>query len=144
MKSWKTVLAITTADSFLQLFEIPSHLKIHSGSASEVAFHAIVPPVEIPSEDNLKAISVAGEAPKLWNEILSPTDSLVLPNCKILFNDDGKNSAFEITETVFNSGVSKVLGKISVRKMSLRTTSYDETNEWISVLKAPSQAHLNS
>lgn len=133
MRSWKTVLAVTTTDSFLHLFELPSSLRVQSGSAAEVAFNALVPTVEIPTEKNMKAIV----HPRTWNDNLSPSDSVVLPNVKIQFTDDGNNSAFEITETVFNQGAGKLFGKSSVRKMMFRTRTYEETKKWIEALKAP-------
>eukprot|EP00591_Stephanopyxis_turris_P007175 CAMPEP_0195531972 /NCGR_PEP_ID=MMETSP0794_2-20130614/36826_1 /TAXON_ID=515487 /ORGANISM="Stephanopyxis turris, Strain CCMP 815" /LENGTH=738 /DNA_ID=CAMNT_0040663977 /DNA_START=136 /DNA_END=2352 /DNA_ORIENTATION=- len=142
MAGWKTTLAVVTADSFLHLFDMPSNLKVQSGSAPEVAFHALVLPVEIPTEETIKvangaASSTAVYSPKSWMDHLAPTASVVLSNSNIYFNDSGGNSAFEITETYFTQGASKVFGRTATRKFYLRTVTKEETKDWISILKSP-------
>ena len=47
MSAWKVSVAVVTSDSFLQLFELPSSCKLHSGSAPEVAFQNLIPPVVV-------------------------------------------------------------------------------------------------
>jgi len=137
MRSWRTVLAIITTDSFLHLFYLPSYLRVQSGSAAEVAFHALVPPVEIPSEKNTKSIQTASFKPKLWSTQLLPSVSIILPNSKIHFINDEVNSSFEITETILNQGVGKVFSKIGARKILFRTRTYEQTKEWVAALIAP-------
>lgn len=132
MRSWKTVLAIVTADSFLHLFDVPSKSDLQTGSAVEVAFHALVPPVEIPTVNNVKT----GFAPKAWNQYLTPSDSMVLPNSRIVFDDDGKNTAFEMHETVFNKGAKTMFGKTTSKRVFFRTRTHEETAEWIGSLIA--------
>lgn len=139
MRSWKTVLAITTRDSFLHLFDVPPNLQLQTGSAVEVAFHALVPPVEIPTMQNIRT----GFAPKAWNRFLAPLDSVVLANCQIVMTeendgdgDDEKSAAFELHETVFKQGAKAVFGKVGVKKMYFRTRSYEDTQEWMEALRA--------
>ena len=137
MSTWKTTLAVITTDSFLHLFELPANVSVHSGSAPEVAFHALVPPVEIPTQDLIKSKggyrkSSIGE----WYEHLTPTESFVLPNCAIIYKDEPGNHTFEIKETIFNVGASKMFGNTTTRKLYLRTQMRQETVEWIKALKA--------
>ena len=135
MSSWKTSLAVVTKDSYLHLFDIPSSLKVTCGSAPEVAFYALVPPVTAPTEESMKNNQASSKIKK-WNVNLIPADSLALPNCRISFKDDGKNSAFEIVETILNTGASKVFGKISLRKLYLRTLTREDTVNWIQALSS--------
>jgi len=139
MATWKISLAVVTVDSFLHLFDIPSSLKVTCSSTSEVAFYALVPPVTAPNEDTIKSSSTSPTIKK-WNVNLSPAESFVLQNCKIAFKDDSKNSAFEIVETILNTGAAKVFGKIYTRKLFLRTKSRNETVELIDLLKSPSSS----
>lgn len=142
MSSWKTTLAIVTADSFLHLFEVPSSAKLGSGSAPEVAFHALVPPVEVPNADTAKT-HVTGKGVKDWFKMLSPSMSLALPNCTITFKDEDETCVFEIAEKVPSSGASSVASsmmmmskKTTTRKVSLRTLSNEQSKEWIAAMKA--------
>jgi len=133
MSGWKTALAVVTADSFLHLFECPSSHKVRCGSAPEVAFHALMPPIEVPTQDTIKGNTQ--KTTKGWGDI-APSMSIVLPNSYISYADHNKNSVFEITEMYFTHGASKVFGKTSVRKVQLRTFTRDETIDWIAILKA--------
>jgi len=133
MGGWKIALAVVTADSFLHLFDVPSNMKVGSGSAPEVAFHALLPPVQIPTEQTIKSHTVP--SPRSWSD-LTPALSIVLSNSCVSYSDAGKNTAFEITETYFNEGANKIFGKTSTRKIQLRTISQDETRDWVAVLKA--------
>ena len=138
MSSWKTTLAIVTADSFLHLFEVPSSAKLGSGSAPEVAFHALVPPVEVPNADTAKT-HVTGKGVKDWFKMLSPSMSLALPNCTITFKDEDETCVFEIAEKVPSSGASSMMmmsKKTTTRKVSLRTLSNEQSKEWIAAMKA--------
>lgn len=135
MSSWKTSLAVVTKDSYLHLFDIPQSLKVTCGSAPEVAFYALVPPVTAPTEESLKNNQTSTKIKK-WNVNLIPADSLALPNCRISFKDDGKNSAFEIVETILNTGASKMFGKISLKKLYLRTLTREDTVDWIQALSS--------
>ena len=137
MSSWKTTLAIVTADSFLHLFEIPSSAKLGSGSAPEVAFHSLVPPVEVPNADTAKT-HVTGKVVKDWFKMLHPSMSLALPNCTITFKDEDETCVFEISEKVPSSGASSMMmmSKTTTRKVSLRTLSNEQSKEWIAAMKA--------
>ena len=136
MRSWKTVLAVITTDSTLHLFELPASLRVQTGSAPEVAFHALVPPVEIPTETNMNIIHTAGLISEKWNENLSPADSIILPNARINFENVETNSTFEVNETVFHQGARNIFGTMSKRKIYFRTSSYYETKDWIAALRA--------
>jgi len=133
---WKTTLAIVTADSFLHLFDVPSQKRIQPGAAPETAFHALVPPVEIPTE---KTIKLGAKIPKNWKEHLHPAESIALPNSIISFQNTEQNSAFEIVETVINQGAGKMWGKTWNKKFYLRTLSHQDTVDWIDCLKHPKQ-----
>eukprot|EP00521_Asterionellopsis_glacialis_P007111 CAMPEP_0195283530 /NCGR_PEP_ID=MMETSP0707-20130614/2048_1 /TAXON_ID=33640 /ORGANISM="Asterionellopsis glacialis, Strain CCMP134" /LENGTH=691 /DNA_ID=CAMNT_0040342713 /DNA_START=170 /DNA_END=2245 /DNA_ORIENTATION=+ len=167
MSHWKTVLAVVTADCFLHLFDLPAGNRVQSGSAPEVAFHSLVPAVQVPSAADTTVFSggmmgstsmggggatsssvgggggdtngfggvVGGGGHKnSWSEHLSPSESLVLPNCTITVGPN--QSTFEMVETVTNKGASKVFGKNSTRKLMLRAVTREETLEWIAALKA--------
>lgn len=137
MSAWKTTLAVVTADSFLHLFELPPAVRVQSGSAPEVAFHALVPPVEVPTQESVRHAKATKKAASEWYEHLVPAESLVLPNCTLSYKDEPMNTMFEIKETVFNVGASKVFGSTTTRKLYLRTLSREETLKWIKALKAP-------
>jgi hypothetical protein len=127
-----------TADSFLHLFEVPSSAKLGSGSAPEVAFHALVPPVEVPNAETAKT-HVTGKVVKDWFKMLSPSMSLALPNCTITFKDEDETCVFEIAEKVPTSGASSMMmmsKKTTTRKVSLRTLSNEQSKEWIAAMKA--------
>lgn len=149
---WRTTLAIITADSFLHLFEIPNSFKVQSGTAPEVAFHALVPPVEVPSESAIKEgkydkqLSKAGLGDgaaatgqlmiKIWNARLTPTISIVLANSTVAFQNRPGNSTFEITETYGAHGASKLFGKLSTRKYHFRALTTEDAIEWTTILKS--------
>merc|ERR1712232_186330 len=84
MSGWKTTLAMATADGFLHLFDIPSSVKVTNGSAAEVAFHSLIPNVQVPTVESVKANKTKTSKP--WHTYLNPSESLVLPNCAISFN----------------------------------------------------------
>lgn len=143
---WKPSLAVVTMDDFLHLFDIASSTsnhKIGCGSAPEVAFHTLMPPITIPTQDNIGKISASGEkssSQKGWSDI-SPSMSIILPNSTISFSDSGNSSKpnncfLEITETYINHGASLVFGKTSTRKVQIRTSTRDEILDWISFIKA--------
>mmetsp|Transcript_4887 Transcript_4887/g.6907 ORF Transcript_4887/g.6907 Transcript_4887/m.6907 type:complete len:695 (+) Transcript_4887:142-2226(+) len=165
MSNWKTVLAVVTADCFLHLFDLPSgsNHRVQSGSAPEVAFHSLVPAVQVPSAADAGIFGGSGSGSSAtasghasttpasdsgaafhhattkghsssWSEHLSPSESLVLPNCTITVGPN--QSTFEMTETITNKGASKVFGKNSTRKLMLRAVTREETLEWIAALKA--------
>jgi hypothetical protein len=137
MSSWKTTLAVVTADSFLHLFEIPSSAKLSNGSAPEVAFHALVPPVEVPNADTANT-HVTGKALKDWFKTLHPTMSLALPNCTIIFKDEEDTCVFEINEKIPSSAASSklMMSKTTTRKVSLRTLSNEHSKEWIAAMNS--------
>ena len=129
---WKTTLAISTADGFLHLFDLSSDLPVQSGSAAEVAFHALCPSIEIPSESSIKG-SKSYDFGKKMVECLTPSDTIKLRNCQITFNDMNGNSTFEVTET--NEKTRSVFGKPMTKRFTLRTISRAETVSWVAALK---------
>ena len=139
----KPVLALVTADNFLHLFDIPSTAKIQSGSAPEVAFSSLIPEVDIPEPEEIEKLVKKGkglaskpnDVVRDWHNLMSPSDSVNLPNTKIAFLPKA-DSQFEIEETVFNTGASKMFSKTSKRKMVLRAVSQEEAVDWIVTLKA--------
>lgn len=132
MRSWKSVLAIITNDSFLHLFLLPRTMD----TDPELAFHGLVPEVEIPTDQNMQLLQASKSTPKMWNDNLKPSDSIALPNCKVYFANDGVSYTFELTETVFNHGAGKLFGKISDRKILFRTSSYEDAKKWVAYLMA--------
>ena len=147
MGSWKTTLAIVTADSFLHLLEIPHSAKLTNGSAPEVAFHSLVPTVHVPNEDSIKAGRVpGGNICKDWFKMLQPADSFALPNCTVSIKEGSKGGSetFEVVERIPAMGMMKGLGgasakmkaKTTTRKVQLRTVSREETKQWIAAITA--------
>ena len=136
MRSWRPVLAVITNDSFLHLFDFPSSVRVEAGSDVEVAFHGLVPSVVMPSDKDADSLKSVSEAPKVWGSHLKPAISIVLPNTKIHFDDDGVNTAFQLTETVFNQGAGKLFGKLSDKKTLFRASSSEDAKEWINALQS--------
>ena len=134
MSSWKVTLAVITSDSFLQLFELPPNCKLQPGSAPEVAFQNLIPPVVVPTMEGVKR-GVKFPSTKHWFDHLVPSESLALPNCVISFKDEKSNSAFEIVETVLTSGASKMFAKTVSRKLLLRAVTQEEALDFIDALK---------
>jgi len=135
---WKTALAISTADGFLHLFDLSSDLPVRSGSAAEVAFHALCPSIEIPSETSVKG-SKTYDFGKKMIESLTPTETIKLRNAQITFNDMNGNSTFEVIETSDKSR--SMFGKTSIKKLTLRTISRAETVSWVAALRGAKYVH---
>jgi hypothetical protein len=137
--TWKLSLAIITVDNFLHLFDIPSG-KMSLGSAPEVTFQSLVPKIDLPTLDDLKGKK--GNMPstnyvKGWCDHLVPSETLALQNCTISQPKAGRDSStFEIQESVANTGASKMFGKTTIKKVTLRTMSKSEAHSWISALKS--------
>lgn len=123
---WKTSLAIMTVDSYLHLFDIEN---AEPEISPEDAFQSIIPNVIMPDSQNV----LMGKAnfSKGWSDSLTPSDSLILGNCKILSLD---STTFELTETVASTGASRMLGKSVVKKVLFRTLTKEEADDWITVL----------
>ncbi|KAL9184528.1 hypothetical protein ACHAXT_012498 [Thalassiosira profunda] len=135
MSSWKVSLAIITSDSFLHLFELPPTCRLHSGSAPEVAFQNLIPPVVVPSVEGLKG-GVKYPSPKHWFDKLVPSESFALPNCVVTLVDEKKiPNAFEVVETVVTSGASKMLGNTTKRKMQFKAVTREEAKDFVDALK---------
>lgn len=133
MSSWKVTLAVVTSDSFLQLFELPPNCKLQPGSAPEVAFQNLIPPVVVPTMESIKG-GIKIPSTKHWFDHLVPSESIALPNCVVSFKDE-KSSAFEIVETQLTSGASKMFTKTVNRKMLLRAVTRAESEDFIEALK---------
>jgi hypothetical protein len=139
MSTWKLSLAVITADNFLHLFDLPAG-KVSLGSAPEVAFQVLVPKVELPSADGLqgkKGAIPSTNFVKGWCDSLTPSESMVLPNCSISQPKLGREtSSFDIQEAIFNTGASKMFSKTTTKKITLRTINKKETQDWIAALKS--------
>lgn len=133
MSNWKPSLAIATSDCYLHLFDIPHQSNVQTGTAPEVAFHALVPPVRIPTEDDLRS----GAYPFGVNffDNLIPTDSIDLRCSKISFSEAKGNSTFELTETLPPYRMSTVSNFTRKKKLALRMYSSQHMVEWLLALK---------
>jgi len=134
MSSWKISLAVITCDSFLQLFELPPSCKLHSGSAPEVAFANLIPPVVVPSMEGVKG-GVKFPSSKYWFDHLMPSESFALPNCTVSLQDEKNPNSFEIVETLLTSGASKMFTKTINRKMQFRAITREEAKDFVDALK---------
>lgn len=135
MSTWKVSLAIITSDSFLHLFEIPATSRLHSGSAPEVAFQNLIPPVVVPSMEGVKGGAKFPSA-KYWFDKLVPSESFALPNCVVTLTDDKKvPNSFDLVETIFASGASKMFTKTMTRKMQFRAVTLEEAKDFVNALK---------
>lgn len=134
MSSWKVSLAVITSDSFLHLFELPPTCKLHSGSAPEVAFQNLIPPVVVPSMEGVKG-GVKFPSAKYWFEHLVPSESFALLNCVVSLKDEKSSNSFEIVETILTSGASKMFTKTMNRKMQFRAVTSEEANDLVDALK---------
>ena len=130
MSTWKVTLAIVTEDSFLQLFDLPSTCKLHSGSAPEVAFQNLIPPVVVPNLEGIKA-GVKIPSAKTWFDNLAPTESFVLSNCTVSIKDAAAKdpNTFELVEAIS----SKMMAR--TRKMQFRAVTRDEAVDLVEALK---------
>mmetsp|Transcript_749 Transcript_749/g.1364 ORF Transcript_749/g.1364 Transcript_749/m.1364 type:complete len:592 (+) Transcript_749:123-1898(+) len=135
MSSWKLSLAVITSDSFLHLFELPPTCKLHSGSAPEVAFQNLIPPVVVPSMEGVK-VGVKFPSSRYWFDHLAPAESLALPNCTVSFKDEKAPNTFEIVETILTSGASKMFTKTMNRKMQIRAIDRNEAKDFVDALKS--------
>jgi hypothetical protein len=142
---WKPSLAVVTVDFFLHFFDIVSgHHKIGCNSAPEVAFHTMLPPITMPTEENIHSVSTGSQPSshqRAWSNHLSPSLSINLSNSIISIPDSNnvKSSTsylLEITETYFNHGASKMFGKTSTRKVQIRTSTREEILDWVACLNA--------
>mmetsp|Transcript_33715 Transcript_33715/g.38401 ORF Transcript_33715/g.38401 Transcript_33715/m.38401 type:complete len:604 (+) Transcript_33715:45-1856(+) len=143
MASWKLSLAVVTADMYIHLFEMPLNTQgtISLGSAPEIAFQMLVPKVEVPSVNEPKNSSKKTPSftsfVKGWCDHLTPSESMVLPNCSISQPKFGRETAsFDIQEAIFNTGASKMFAKTTTKKCTLRTLNKKETQEWVTYLKS--------
>jgi hypothetical protein len=136
MSAWKLSLAVVTLDSFLHLFELPPTCKLHAGSAPELAFQNLIPPVLVPSMEGLNE-GVRIPTAKHWFDNLVPSESFALPNCVVTLNkDEEKNSnCFEIVETILTSGASKMFTKTVNRKMLFRAITREDAQDFVASLK---------
>ena len=128
---WKTSLATVTADSHMHLFDLPTG-RIQLGASSETAFNMLIPTVFVPSLENLKAGK--SNFSKGWSDPICPSETILLGNC---FLESRGDTSFDITETVATNAASKLLGKKSSRKISIKTNSKKDTEEFMSILKTP-------
>lgn len=136
MGAWKLSLAVITLDSFLHLFELPPTCKLHAGSAPELAFQNLIPPVLVPSMEGLKE-GVRIPTAKHWFDNLVPSESFALPNCIVTLNKDEKNpNHFEIVETLLTSGASKMFTKTVNRKMQFRAVTREDAQDFVDSLKS--------
>lgn len=129
---WKTTLVIATSDSFLHFFDIPQGSAVRPGSAAEVAFQALVPPIAVPTEDMIKNGKVM--CGKSWFEYLIPAESINLKRSTISLNETKGDSIFEVTETVESHGAAKIFNMTSTRKFSVRLFSNHEMVSWLLAL----------
>jgi len=135
MGTWKVTLGVITSDNFLQLFELPANSKMQPGSAPEVAFQNLIPPVIVPTLEIMRAGGgVKFPSTKHWFDHLIPTESIALPNSMVAFKDD-KQPIFEIAETVLTSGASKMFTKTLNRKVLLRAITKQEAEDFVNALK---------
>mmetsp|Transcript_7295 Transcript_7295/g.15787 ORF Transcript_7295/g.15787 Transcript_7295/m.15787 type:complete len:583 (+) Transcript_7295:74-1822(+) len=134
MSSWKVSLAVITSDSFLQLFELPTSCKLHTGSAPEVAFHNLIPPVVVPSMEGVKG-GVKFPSSKYWFDHLVPSESFALPNCTVSLKDEKSPTTFEIVETISTSGAAQMFTKTMNRKMQLRAITREEAMDMVDALE---------
>jgi hypothetical protein len=134
MGVWKPCLAATTSDCYLHLFEIPALGSVQVGTSPDVAFQALVPPVEVPTEESIIDGIVSNG--RSWFEHLVPGASFDLKNSTISFNQQKGNSTFEITETLAPNGFSKIAKNVRKRKYSLRLYSSQHMVEWLLALRA--------
>jgi cell fate (sporulation/competence/biofilm development) regulator YlbF (YheA/YmcA/DUF963 family) len=123
--SWTTSLAVVTADSFLHLFDLPAGSPVHVGSAPEAAFHTLSPSVKVPSAETMRTGKY--DFSKGWCDGLIPSESIALHNCKVA----GYGTMFDIVETFDSRGASKMFRSTNTRKFVFRTTSEEETEDWM-------------
>jgi hypothetical protein len=130
MSTWKVTLAIVTEDSFLQLFDLPSSCKLTPGSAPEVAFQNLIPPIVVPTLEKIKG-GVKIPSAKTWFDNLAPTESYALTNCTVSIKDVTAKDAnsFELVEALS----SKMMAR--TRKMQFRAVTREEAMDFVEALK---------
>lgn len=133
MSVWKPCLAIATSDSYLHLFNVPHSSNAQTGTAPEVAFQSLVPPVRIPNEDDLRD----GNYPygTNWFQHLIPTTSIDLKCSKITFNEAMGNATFELTETLAPNQLSTLSNYTRKQKLALRFYSSQNMVDWLLFMK---------
>ena len=133
MSGWKSALVILTKDSFLQVFELPANCKLQPGSAPEIAFQNLIPPIVVPSMDGVKS-GVKFPSSRYWFDNLAPTESFSLRNCEVSLKEGKDRGQFEIVETSTSSGASKMFTNTTKRKLTFRTVGYEEATNFVNTL----------
>jgi len=126
---WTLSLAVMSADSFLHMFDIESP-RVKLTTSPEVAFTLLAPTLIIPNVDN----QMLGKSNfgRDWSDPLTPTESMILGNCRVKRLDD---NCFEMVESL--SLISKfAIGKTARRRIQIQTPTKEETDDWIHILTA--------
>ena len=73
---------------------------------------------------------------KYWFDHLVPSESFALPNCTVSRKDEEKfPNSFEIVETRFAGGASKMFTKTLNRKMQFRAITREEAIDFVNELR---------
>ena len=129
LSMWRPCLAVTTSDNYMHLFEIPAIADVKIGDSPDAAFQALVPPVEVPTEDAV----LEGYVPngKTWFDHLTPEVSFDLKNCSISLNQEKGGATFEITETLLPGPFRREKS----RKYALKLKDSQDVVTWLLALR---------
>lgn len=128
MVKWKPALAVLTLDHWLHVFDLPPSLPADMGVQG--AFKAIAP----------KPVDAKGRFKKGHPERVSPLASLALSFCKARHRAEDGEQAFEVVQSIPNSGFVKAFKSHEVRRVVLRAGSQEQMVDWVVVVNGEAQA----
>ena len=161
---FKRTMAISTVDGFLHFFDISESNGIFSSKKSATlsdVFNSFLPEIDVPSLDSIKSQekNISKEylkkrqdkvkrnfSPSLplrsWHDLLKPSASLYLPNCKLHLTVDKKSGecVAELTETIANVGAAKLFARNFTRLYYLRAENSDMLSKWVTNLNISTES----
>eukprot|EP00816_Leptocylindrus_hargravesii_P005442 CAMPEP_0196821058 /NCGR_PEP_ID=MMETSP1362-20130617/77609_1 /TAXON_ID=163516 /ORGANISM="Leptocylindrus danicus, Strain CCMP1856" /LENGTH=405 /DNA_ID=CAMNT_0042200121 /DNA_START=35 /DNA_END=1252 /DNA_ORIENTATION=+ len=133
-KSWRSTLAITTADQYLHFFDVNCNNNSNQWRTAEMAFNELMPDVETPSEEKINISVNPRKAPsRRWHKLIEPTESLFLPRCEagIYYDESTRMHIVEIKEKKPTTGRRTFFGKKNtVKKMFIQAEHEDNLSYW--------------
>uniref|UniRef100_A0A7S2P3G9 PH domain-containing protein n=1 Tax=Leptocylindrus danicus TaxID=163516 RepID=A0A7S2P3G9_9STRA len=133
-KSWRSTLAITTADQYLHFFDVNCNSSSNQWKTAEMTFNELMPDVETPSEETVNISANPRKAPsRRWHKLIEPTESLFLPRCEagIYYDESTRMHIVEIKEKKPTTGRRAFFGKKNtVKKMFIQAEHEDNLSYW--------------
>ena len=124
--SWKTTLVVVTGDKYLHMFDLSFIPEVAIGCPAEAVFDLLLPDFEIA---RVGADVVFKRGDSLLKK-LTPVDTVDLAKCSSFVSDDAR------TMDIVESGVKGIIGFDATRKFTLRMSTPQENQDWLTVLQS--------